>query len=211
MPRFCRPKTDTIEIEKPNILIVEGRDEELFFDSLIKHLELDNIQILDIGGKTIFRDRLNALITSPRFSEVSTLGIVRDANSNPSAAYQSICNALQSVKLSIPERPLIMAGSNPRVVVLILPKEDEPGMLEDLCLKSVESDPALTCTEQYFQCLQIQNIPLPHNTSKAKTQVFLASRHEAGKRLGEAAQAGYWSWDSNAFEQVRNFLRQMIS
>lgn len=29
---------------------------------------------------------------------------------------------------------------------------------------------------------------------------------EAGKRLGEAAQAGYWPWDDDAFADVRNFL-----
>jgi hypothetical protein len=65
--------------------------------------------------------------------------------------------------------------------------------------------------EQYFQCLHQQGVPEPRNLSKAKVQVFLASREEAGKRLGEAAQAGYLPLEHEAFEEVRDFLRQLVS
>jgi len=65
--------------------------------------------------------------------------------------------------------------------------------------------------EQYFECLQQEELPLPDNISKAKVQVFLASRCKAGLRLGEAAQAGYWPWDDQAFRQVRDFLQQIGS
>lgn len=82
-------------------------------------------------------------------------------------------------------------------------------MLEDICLKAVAQDPAMFCVEQYFQCLQQQGLSVPSNTSKAKVQVFLASRPEAGKRLGEAAQAGYWPWDDEAFAQATTFLQHI--
>jgi len=65
--------------------------------------------------------------------------------------------------------------------------------------------------EQYFECLQQEELPLPDNMSKAKVQVFLASRRKAGLRLGEAAQAGYWPWDAKAFEHVRDFLQRISS
>jgi hypothetical protein len=38
-------------------------------------------------------------------------------------------------------------------------------------------------------------------------QVFLASRLEAGKRLGEAAQAGYLPWGAPAFDELRRFVK----
>jgi hypothetical protein len=84
-------------------------------------------------------------------------------------------------------------------------------MLEDLCLRAVAQDPAMLCVKQYFKCLQQQGLSLPDNMSKAKVQVFLASRPKAGLRLGEAAQAGYWPWNENAFEQVRDFLQRIAS
>lgn len=64
--------------------------------------------------------------------------------------------------------------------------------------------------EKYFQCLEERQIPLPQNMSKARVQVFLASKRKT-LRLGEAAQAEYWPFNDNAFAQVTNFLRQICS
>ncbi len=166
-----------VEIVAPHLLLVEGKDEELFFGALIKQLGLQNIQVMGIAGKTNLRPNLKALTLSPRFPEVIPLGVVRDADDDPSAAFQSVHDALRAVDLPAPERPLVSAGESPRVTVMILPAENASGMLEDLCLKAVESDSAMTCVEQYFQCLQQQGPPLPSNISKARVQVFLNSLH----------------------------------
>ena len=143
-----------VEIVEPHVLVVEGREEEMFFGALIKHLGLRNIQIMGIGGKANLRRNLRALTLSPRFTEVISLGVVRDANDNPGAAFQSVHDALQAVNLPVPERYLVPAGDSPQVTVMILPEEGVPGMLEDLCLKSVAQDSATLCVAQYFQCLQ---------------------------------------------------------
>jgi hypothetical protein len=200
-----------VELTQTNVLIVEGREEELFFGALIEHLGLQNIQIMPIGGKEQLRRNLKALARSPSFAKVVSLGIVRDANANPRAAFQSVRDALQAVNLPAPDRPLIPTGRDLQVTVMIVPAEDTPGMLEDLCLRSVLSDPATPCMEQYFQCLQQRDLPLPRNMPKARVQAFLASRREAGKRLGEAARAGYWPWNEAAFEPVKDFLQQVGS
>jgi hypothetical protein len=204
-------KIEALKIEQPNVLVVEGREEELFFGALIKHLGLGNIQTIPIGGKGQLPPKLKALAASPRFSEVISLGIVRDANADPDAAFQSVRDALQTVNLPAPDRPLMFVDGRPRVGVLILPELGTPGMLEDLCLRAVAQDPAMLCVEQYFKCLQQEGLSLANNMSKAKVQVFLAARPKAGLRLGEAAQAGYWPWNENAFEQVRDFLQRIAS
>lgn len=201
-----------VNLDQPNVLIVEGKEEVFFFKALINHLQLQDIQLIDIGGKTNFRHQLNALVHSSRFPNVVSLGIVRDAADDPNAAFRSICDALQTLDLPTPKSPLLpTTGDRPRVNVMILPEADVPGMLEDLCLKAVERDRAIPCVEQYFQCLLQQGLNKPRNASKAKVQVFLASKPEAGKRLGEAAQAGYWPCENKAFDQVKEFLQQIIS
>jgi hypothetical protein len=199
------------KIEQPKVLVVEGREEELFFGALIKHLGLWNIQIMPIGGKEKLRKNLKALANSPGFSEVISLGVVRDADANPDSAFQSVRDALQAAGLPTPERSLMPVDGRPRVAVLILPDACIPGMLEDLCLRAVAQDPAMPCVEQYFKCLQQAGLSLPDNMSKAKVQAFLASRRKAGLRLGEAAEAGYWPWNDDAFKQVRDFLSQIAS
>jgi len=196
-------------ITEPNVLVVEGDEDKVFFEALIKHLKLQNIQIMPIGGKEKLRQNLKALTLSPRFSEVISLGVVRDANANPSAAFQSVCDALRTVGLSVPKQTLVPVGHSPRVAIMILPGADTPGTLEDLCLRAIEQNPAMLCVEQYFQCLQQQGLPLPRQMSKAKVHVFLASNPDPDKRLGEAAQAGYWPWDAGAFDQVKSFLQQL--
>ena len=97
-----------------------------------------------------------------------------------------------------------------------MPGNETAGMLEDLCLKSLEEeppDPALECMRQYYNCLEERlprfNKPLPRSKSKSLVQTFLASREKEVKCLGEAAQKGYWPFEKSAFEQVKNFLRQI--
>jgi hypothetical protein len=201
----------SMEITAPHLLVVEGEEDAMFFGALLRYLGLPNVQIMPIGGKTQLRQNLNALVRSPVFPDVVSLGVVRDANADPRSSFQSVRDALLAVALSAPDRPLLPVGQQPRVSVLILPDEHTSGALEDLCLRAVLPDPAMLCVEQYFGCLQQQGLLLPHNASKARAQVFLASRPEAESRLGMAGQKGYWPWQDQAFGHVRDFLRQLAA
>ena len=210
--------TKRIEIVLPYLLIVEGKDEKLFFEALIENMNLTDIQIFPIGGKTKLKENLKHLVkVSPNFHLVTSLGIIRDANDSPIGAFQSVCDALKKVELPVPKGPLIPStGPNPRnpkyhikVNVFIMPDGNSFGDLEELCLRAVKTDPAMKCVVQYFYCLQHQGLSLPKQMSKAKVHVFLASRAEPDKRLGEAAKAGYWPWNHNAFEKIKNFLFEL--
>jgi len=197
---------DTVKILKPNLLVVEGHDDELFFNALVKHLNLGDIQILPIGGKTKLCENLRALTISPGFANAASITIVRDADDNPKGAFQSVQDALKSAGLPSPEKAFERYEQEPRVMVMILPEEGKTGALEDLCLNSVANDTIIYCVEKHFSCLKEQKISLPQNPAKAKVQVFLGSKEKSGKRLGEAAQAGYWPMDSDAFAQIRKSL-----
>lgn len=212
-------KKDKVSIEKPNILVVEGKEDQMVFDALIKYMNLQNIQVIPSEGKDNIRKNLMAVMSAPG-EEIKSIAIVRDGDARPKSAFQSVCDALRNAGLPVPESPGKFAignvakgkleGRELRVAVLILPDPDTPGMLEDLCLKAVEeSDQAMPCVAEYFECLSRNKLPFPQNVAKAKVQVFLASRHEAGLRLGEAAQKGYIPWDAEAFSCVRDFLKRM--
>ena len=200
-----------LKIEKDRLVLVEGKDEELLFEVFTHHLGLDNLQIMGIAGKDNLPKVLKALTKSPGFVNVISLGIVRDADSDPKSSFQSVCSALQQAGLTCPTAVLTFAGHNPRVMVMILPDAQSSGELEDLCLRAIENDPAISCVEKYFRCLTKKNIPLSRKLSKAKIQAFLASRLEPGKRLGEAAQAGYFPPQEPAFSQLHQFLRDVAS
>jgi len=202
-------KLGSIQITKIKILIVEGVDEANFFKSYLEnYLSISDIQILPLGGKTLLPHFLDVLIMDQNFiSKVQVLAITRDADNNATSAFQSVCSALKHSKLPIPNAPLQSVGKNPVVSVMIMPPGSSSGKLEDLCLQSVSSDPAVPCLNSYFSCLQaIPGFSMPLDISKAKIHAFLSSRIEPDKRLGEAALASYWPFNNVVFDPLKNFI-----
>lgn len=165
------------EITKPKLLLVEGKDEIELFGKLLADLGLVDVEVRDIMGKTKFRKNIEALPRFSGFSEVTSVGIVTDADKQPKGAFDSICDALEAAGLPRPTTPLQPVGDAPQVAIMILPGGGTPGMLEDLCLESVADDPAMPCVEEYFRCLEerLEAEVFPGNPSKARVRAFLAS------------------------------------
>ncbi|NQT21208.1 MAG: hypothetical protein HQ592_15985 [Planctomycetes bacterium] len=199
------------EAIRPKLLLVEGPDDKRFFGALVDHMELKQVQIIHLGIKREFRRELMALVSLSSFSIVESLGVVRDADTNPAGAFESVRDALRAAGLSVPERPLALAGDSPRVAVMIVPGDESCGALEDLCLEAVAHCPALSCVNQLFECLQEKGTTSPVNLPKGKVQAFLATRHKPGLRIGEAAEKGYWPWASGAFDRAKEFLGQIVA
>jgi hypothetical protein len=211
-------------IKQPGLklLIVEGRDEQLFFEAAFRdHLGLTDIEVSPIGGKTKLTRSLEILVKDPAFPAVPSLAVVRDADSpigDPPAsgpvvseatkAFESICSSLRHVGLPYPGAHAQFAPGPPRLSVFIVPNGVDDGMLETLCLLPASTLPGFPCVDAYFQCLQGHGI-LPNNLHKARAHAWLASRSEPDRRVGEAAQAGYWPWDSDVFRDLWAFIRAL--
>jgi hypothetical protein len=194
-----------ITIAQSRVLVVEGKDEERFFGALLNRQQISGVRVLGIAGKTNLRSSLRALVLTPDFKRVVRLGIVRDADNDFEAAFQSVCAALTAAELAAPPATSVAYGTSPSVAVLIVPS-DGLGDLEDVCLEAVNADPVMPCLSAFFDCIE-PLVGLPRHLGKAKVQVFLASRPEEGKRLGEAAEAGYWPWEGEAFKVIIDFVQ----
>jgi hypothetical protein len=90
--------------------------------------------------------------------------------------------------------------------VFIMPDGVSDGMLETLCMNAVAADPAFACAIDFFACCAALGV-VPDNPHKAKAHVWLASRREPDKRVGEAALAGYWPFAQPAFSALWDFVR----
>jgi len=152
---------------------------------------------------------LRTLVVRPGYLDVVSLGITRDADNSAQSAFQSVCNSLNRASLPVPSQPREIVGDNPQVSVMILPDSQNTGMLEDLCLAAVETDPVLQCVDEYFDCVYTTVGREPNNKAKARVHAWLSSQIEPDKRLGEAAKAGYWPWDSSGFDSLKQFLRAL--
>lgn len=210
-PHHRPPAPSTV---KASILFaVEGMEQAHFFKAFLRQLPVeDDVDIWNLGGKDEFKANLALLAKESGFiAKARSLGVVRDANHNAAAAFQSVQDALGRAELAVPEKPLQSAGDRPRLTVMILPGRGRQGMLEDLCLEAVEDEPAMRCVKGYFECLREEGVPPARNPSKSQVRVFLASRERLLKRLGEAAQAEVWPWTSEVFNEVRCFVRHVCS
>jgi len=203
------------------LLLVEGKDQFYFFKALLRHLRvLETIEIRNYGGCEQLADYLNVLPAIDGFLDVTSMGIVQDAERDPASAFDAVRGALESARsrhsseprwerLSVPAEPILKAGEAPTISVFLLPDANTAGMLEDLCLRSVQEDAALPCVETYFTCLGDRQVRLPANAAKAHLHAFLASRPKPDLLVGQAAEAGYFPWDSPAFQPVQQFLRAL--
>ncbi len=196
-------------LSKPKLLIGEGKEEVDFFTAFLAHLYITNVQVEQYGGKQGLPRYLSTLVVRPGYLDVVSLGITRDADNSAQGAFQSVCNSLHRVSLSVPNQPGEIVGDSPQVSVMILPHGQEKGMLEDLCLAAVKTDPVLQCVDEYFDCVYRTVGREPNNMAKARVHAWLSSQIEPDKRLGEAAKAGYWPWDSPGFDSLKQFLQAL--
>ena len=197
-------------ITQPKLLLVEGRDVSGFFAALFKHSKISNVQIQDFGGVKELKPFLGVLTNASGFESVQSVGIVRDAEQNASAAFESVRNALKSASLDGPDQVGEITEGKPRTGIYLLPDLGaNSGMLEDLCLNMLETDAAMPCVEQYFQCLSSQGIQPPDNFAKAKITTFLASKPKLKQRVGYAMNQDYWDWDHPCLDPLKEFLKAL--
>ena len=181
----------TQAITQSKLLLVEGKDERNLFGALVNHLSLKDIQIIVAGGYTQFQTRLKAIATTPGWENVQSLGIVRDADNDAEAAFQSICSVLRNRGLPSPLKSAELFVANPSVSILIVPPHSATGMLEDVCLESVQDNPAISCVNGYFECLRNTMVRQSPHLAKASVRAFLASREMVEMSVFEHFQEQY--------------------
>ena len=98
-----------------------------------------------------------------------------------------------------------MVGENPRIGGFVVADSSGRGMLEDLCLESINDRPEYQCMEEYFGCLGKATEKEKYHP-KAKFKAWMASQTEFDFRVGLAADRGYIPWHSEAFTKLREFL-----
>lgn len=193
---------------KAKLLVGEGKEEVNFFEALLRYSNVADVQLEQCGGKTRLSNYIATLPKRPGFANLVAIAITRDADHDAEAAFQSVCTALENAQLITPQTSGSFGAGNPKVGVFILPDCQNRGMLEDLCLASVTADPAMTCVDDFIRCVENTGRQ-PDNLAKARVHAWLASHIVPDKRLGEAALAGYWDWDSPAFDLLKQFLHQL--
>jgi hypothetical protein len=188
----------------------EGADDVAVVKGVADSIGLAELQIEGIGGKNNLRNFLREAKTRPEFSrnEVAAIGVIRDADNDPVAAFRSVCDALVGNGFKAPGHNGGFAADAIRTGVLIVGPNAGKGMVEDLCLKSVSDRPEFACVDDYFRCIADKS-GRKDFTAKARVRAWMASQTDFDVRVGKAAERGYWPWSSPVFDPVKEFLRQL--
>jgi len=208
-----------ISIKKNNLLLVEGKDEVYFFEALLMHLRLENVQTIQVGGKDKFKFEFPALMEAEGFSDVTAYAIIRDADNDAKATLDSIQYLLNKYEQPVPDaHSEIKQRDDVKVGIFIMPGDDNPGMLECLCLSTLADDPVLACADKYMDCLKEleeqatpENSCFPKNISKARMHTFLAGQKKYVPSLGMAAKKGYFDLDADAMNELSQFMNELVS
>ncbi|AFZ53707.1 DUF3226 domain-containing protein [Cyanobacterium aponinum UTEX 3222] len=195
------------QINKPKLLIGEGKDEIRFFQSFLKYLNICDMMVESYNGKDNLYSYLKTLVLRPNFSQLVSIGITRDADNKPiEDLFKSICSALKRANLSNPNNLSKSSKGTPKINIFILPDNQNSGMLETLCLKSLKNDISMNCVDKYFDCIRQKSDIFPKNIDKAKIHAWLASREIPDKRLAEASEVGYFDFNNSAFDNLKEFI-----
>lgn len=193
------------------VLVVEGRDMKEFFVALLKEMDLnERIDIRNAGSKDNIGSFLQALTVASGFDRVKTLGVVRDADGPPASAFANVRTALRNARLPAPDKPLQVKKKKPAVSVMILPAPDRAGMLETLCWEAVNLRPEIPCITAFLDCVKKATGHPARNPEKSRFHAYIAVQDKPGLKLGEAASAGYFPWNSSVFDQLKSFLTALV-
>ena len=189
-------------IKLPKLLLAEGETPTHFFEALLIEMGLsDTIEIHNYGGNSELAKTLRALAATAEFRRVESILVTRDAEDDPNAASKSVDSAIKSISL----------GQSVKIQVAILPSELLPGMIETLCLSSVEGQPHFGCITDFFTSVEGKGVAIPSGPVRAKhvAQVYLATTEWPQKMPGTAAYKKVWPFDHPAFEPLRMKLANM--
>ena len=196
------------------LLLVEGADEKYFFIRACDAYGKNNIQVMDFGGIADLPNFLKILNKMPNFQEVKALAIVRDAETDASKAIRDIQHALKSINLPAPNQAFEQIRTNSLSIEFgIFPGQKdcngwENGTLEDLCLKTVPNDSLLSLARDYVE--KADAIHSIHHKHKARLHTWLSGNEPyIGMKIGEAAQAGAWNWQSQAMMPFKDLMQRL--
>ena len=214
MPRNAESGQSRLQIRSDWLLLVEGRDEENLFSALIGHCfdAEPEIQVIAAGGRDKLPTNLKAIHTAALARPtLRAIGVVRDADEDASAAFQSVCDHLRNVGYQPPPAHGEFSDGMPSIGVFIVPDGEARGAIETLCRRSREGDDVSGCVEEYMRCLAEHEAMRSTNVDKTFAHAYLSAMGDPVARVGEGARQGVWDFGSPAFSELSGFMRSLAA
>jgi hypothetical protein len=202
-------------LNKNKLLLVEGKDEINFFQALCSHLSIDDIQIIETGGKEKLKSEFPAVLLMRNFESVVSIAVIQDADISLISTVDSIKYLLSKHNLPVPEgHTAFKTTSGMKSGIFIMPGNRDSGMLENLVLDTLDGNLVKIESDKYIDALREKltdhDTPrFPRNEHKARLYAYLAGMEKHVSSLGLATQKGYFNLDSEYLDEIKTFLRSI--
>jgi hypothetical protein len=189
------------------LVLVEGSGDQAIVAAMIKHESLDGFHVHNMIGKGGWSAKIKAICLNDGFDDVTSLGLLRDADTNGQSQFDSCVSALTNAGLHAPTKTGELADGRPAVAIEIVPSIDRPGAVEELCLPSFDTT-ILNCVDAYFQCVGSGSTLV---RAKPRVQTYLAGLKPHYTDLNVAARSGGLDLSHGTFDGLRAFLQRLHS
>ena len=200
----------TIQFEKEKVVIVEGKDDMYFFESLLEKSEIDDIQVFCFKGKGDFKNKFQYISDISGFNKVKKVVAVLDADENYQNTKQSIEDNINKI-FKASNEPLTFSLDNPSVAYFIMPNNKDKGMMETLCIASQKDNPAMKQVNRFIGEVDSDNAikEKPKNKDKAKAQAYLSVMPSIAYGMSYGVVKNYWDLDHPDFQKLIGFLKSI--
>ena len=143
------------EIQHPNLLLVEGKDDKWLLDQLLSQLGIQDVQTHWVESKDKFAAFLRLLPKRVNeFELLRTISLVVDADESRSKTFAELLSALRDSALPVPVEVGKFGPGVPSVLIECIPPGEASGTLEDLLLPAMEAlIGEMRCWPDFRQCL----------------------------------------------------------
>ena len=180
--------------ERPKLLLVEGVDDEQVV-SQIRHKN-DHLPGFCVKNTDGVQGILRLIAPELKEPERSVLGIMVDANDDPSGRWQSTIDRLRRLDIQAPNQPspggvIIDASIDLKVGIWMMPDNETPGELEDFVREMIPtSDPVWPRAVEYIDVIpDVDRKFSAAKTLRAQVYAWLAARSRP-RNMGTAIRAG---------------------
>jgi hypothetical protein len=180
-----------------NKLLVEGNDDlHIIYNICDKKKIEKNFEIVDCKGIV---NLLNQILVRLKESDLKTLGIIVDADTNLHSIWDKISDVLTKHQYNppteFPEHGLIInSDESPKIGVWIMPNNNLNGKIEDFITYLIPADDALLpVAETILQQIEKDGKTLYKRAdlSKARISTWLAWQKDPGVPMGRAIAYNY--------------------
>lgn len=179
---------------EPYLLMVEGQDDKhVIWQICNRSPETPDFYIQDRGGIEPLLDAVGAEINAPGRQ---ALGILVDADGNPTGRWAAIANRLSDEGIQVPNRPadggiVVDTDGKPRVGIWLMPNNATDGELENFVAGMIpHDDPVWPLAKQYIDDIRPEHRKFaPGKALRAQVHAWLATLADP-RLMGQAIGSG---------------------